>query len=100
MHRPPATSGEVAVWNLGHRSGKSFLRHRTLPFSASRQDRVPQTPSVTTFPSATVGELRGPPCTAASGPLTAGAPYLSCHSSLPVAAFRQRITSLLPSRAN
>src|SRR5262249_38071638 len=56
-----------------------------LPSGASRQNGVPRTLSVTTFPSATAGELPGPACPEA-GPVTPCASYLSCQSSFPVAA--------------
>src|SRR5262249_28277807 len=58
---------------------------------------MPRTPSVTTFPSATVGELRGPGKEPAA-PVAAPVSYLSCQISLPSPAFRQRTTSLSPSR--
>src|SRR3954469_13762804 len=60
---------------------------------------MPRTPRVTTFPSATAGELRGPENPRA-GPSAPPVAYLSCQTSLPVAASRQRTTSLPPSRVN
>src|SRR5579871_4142543 len=98
MHRPSVMIGELDVWNRGREPLKSFLRHNTLPEPASRQESVPCTPSVTTLPSATAGELRGP-TKPRSGPLTPAASYLSCQSSLPVPASRQRRISLLSWRA-
>src|SRR5262245_13210757 len=90
--RPSTTSGELDVKNDGQ-ALKSSLRRSTFPVAASRQDRVPRTPSVTTLPSATVGELRGPG-KLLDGPVAPCASYLSCQSSFPVAASRQRRTSL------
>src|SRR5689334_9817038 len=97
MHSPSSAMGDIAVWKRGQEPEKSSLRHNTLPLPASRQETVPQTPRVRTFPSETAGELRGPPCFE-SGPLTAGAAYLSFQISFPVAASRQRVTSSLSSR--
>ena len=51
--------GELAVKKRGQAENSSF-RQRSLPEAASRQERVPRTPRVTTLPSATAGELRGP----------------------------------------
>src|SRR5205823_5137761 len=93
--------GELAAENRGKAPLKSSLRHTTLPVAASRQDRVPRAPRVTTLPSATAGELRGPansPPRPAAIPVTPAASYFSCHSSLPVAVSRQRVTSFPPSR--
>src|SRR5262247_1921874 len=73
------------------------LRHSFLPL-ASRQERTPRTPSVTTFPSATVGEHLGPWGPRAAALSTSPDSYLSCHSSLPPAASRQRMISLPPCR--
>ena len=70
MQRPPVTMGEEAVKNLGQAPEKSSLRQSILPFAASTQERTPPTPIVTTLPSATAGELRGPLCGVA-GPDTA-----------------------------
>src|SRR5262245_6807264 len=97
MHRPPSIMGELDVWNWGNAPGKSSLRHNTLPLEASKQERTPLTPSVTTFPSATVGELLGP----GKVPSAVGRKFwafLSCQSSLPLAASRQRRISSLLSR--
>src|SRR5262245_2055925 len=88
--------GEHDVEKLGSEPLKSSLRHTTLPVAASRQDRVPRAPSVTTLPSATAGELLGPEnslARPAAIPVTAGASCLSCQSSFPSAAPRQRRTS-------
>src|SRR5690348_6219857 len=96
MHIPSATSGDIAVWNRGTSSEKSLVdsfRQTTLPLWASRQESTPPTPKVTTFPSATVGELRGPGC-ALSGPETCTAGYLSCQMIFPLFASRQEVTSL------
>src|ERR1700722_2632840 len=96
MHRPLTTIGEHEVKNRGNVSSESVLRQRTFPVAASRHERVPRTPSVTTLPSATVGELRGPGNREAA-PEAALAAYLSDHCSLPVLASRQAMTSS-PSR--
>src|SRR5580700_8727873 len=92
MQRPSTTIGEQEVKNRGRLSSASVLRQSFFPLAVSRQDRVPRTPNVTTLPSATVGELRGPGNWDAGpeAPLTA---YLSVHSSLPVVASRQQATS-------
>src|SRR6185503_7147254 len=97
MQSPPTMIGEDEVKNLGQAPEKSSLRQSTLPVAASRQESVPRTPSVTTLPSATVGELRGPACPEA-GPVAPCAAYLSLQTSLPVAASRQRVTSSPPCR--
>src|SRR5208282_1088244 len=86
-HRPLTMIGDIAVKNLG-RPGKSFLRQITLPVAASRQDRSPLTPSVTTLPSPTAGELRGPGCDPGPPPVGALAGYLSTQICFPVAASR------------
>src|SRR5437763_1618286 len=91
MQRPSATSGEEAVKNLGQPLISS-LRQSTLPSAASRQERTPRMPSVTTFPLATVGEARGPENPEA-GPVAPRASYLSFQSSLPDEASRQRVIS-------
>src|SRR5438876_649806 len=98
MQRPSTTIGELDVKNIGQKPWKSSLRHSLLPLAVSRQETVPRTPSVTTLPSATVGELRGPACGPPAGPVAGCASYLSCHNSFPVAASRQRMTSSPPSR--
>src|SRR6516165_7828310 len=98
MQRPSTTIGELAAKNLGQPL-KSSLRHNTLPVAASRQETIPRTPSVTTFPSATVGELLGPENPDA-GPAAPCDSYLSCQTSFPVAASRQRVISLPSCRAN
>src|SRR5262245_5414240 len=54
---------------------------------------MPRTPSVTTLPSATVGELRGPENPLA-GPVAPPVSYSSFQSSLPVFASSARTTSL------
>src|SRR5579859_2152153 len=97
MHKPSSTIGDIAVWNRGQAPEKSSLRQSILPLAASRQETVPQTPKVRTLPPVTAGELRGPPCPE-SGPLTAGAVYLSFQISLPVAASRHRVVSSPSSR--
>ena len=62
--------------NRGTAFAMSSFRHNFLPVAASKQERVPRTPNVTTFPSATVGELRDPGnCEAA--PVAPSAAYLS-----------------------
>src|SRR5947209_14615952 len=78
------TIGELDTKNIGGSPRLSF-RHTFDPLAASRQDRVLSTPRVTTLPSATVGELRGPGYWRAP-PVGISAGYLSCHCSLPVAA--------------
>ena len=72
MHKPSAMTGDIAVKNWGTLFDKFSLRHITLPVPASRHERTPPTPSVTTFPSATAGELLGPGCLPA-GPVGAWA---------------------------
>src|SRR5262245_45611967 len=99
MQRPLTTMGEHDVKNWGAVPLKSSLRQRTLPVAASRHESVPRTPSRMTLPSTTVGELRGPE-KYADGPLAPCDSYLSCHTSLPVIASRQRVISLPPCRAN
>src|SRR5258708_3425748 len=98
-HNPSDTSGDDEVKNRGTAPGKSSLRQSTFPDSASTHERTPPTPSVTTLPSATVGEHRGPEKLEA-GPLAPRASYFSCQSSLPVAASRQRRISLPSWREN
>ena len=111
--RAPRSSGRDIFEALGHRSrttddtaGLATFAPVTntplpapLPQHEQMQESIPRTPRVTTFPSATVGELRGPekPC---AGPLAPSDSYLSCQSSLPVAASRQRVISLASSREN
>ena len=56
MQSSPTTSGEHDVQNLGVAS-EIVLRHNSSPLAASWQERTPRTPSVTTFPWATVGEV-------------------------------------------
>src|SRR5215207_1362414 len=73
------------------------LRQTTLPLLASRQERTPRTPSVQTLPPATAGVLRGPGCFAA-GPAAGCVAYMSFHTSLPLVASRQRMTSSPPCR--
>lgn len=98
MHRPSTTIGEHEVKNRGNFSSASDLRQTTFPVAASRHESVPRTPSVTTLPSATVGELRGPGKREAA-PEAGLAAYLSDHCSLPVLASRQAMTSSSPRRA-
>src|SRR5437773_11496180 len=91
MTIPSMTSGELDGKKFGH-DLKSSFRQSFLPDAASRQETIPRTPTVTTLPSVTVGELRGPenPC---AGPDAPSDSYLSCQTSLPSAALRQRSTS-------
>src|SRR5690349_14343509 len=98
MARLPTTIGELDGWKFGY-AWKSSLRHNFCPVAASRQEIIPRTPSVTTFPLATAGELRGPenPC---AGPLAPRDSYFSDHSSLPSATLRQRVISLPSCREN
>src|SRR5262245_50734079 len=92
MQRPSIRSGEHEVENRGALPVLSF-RHTTAPFSASRQESTPCTPSATTLPPATAGDDRaaGKP---AAGPRAVWVAYSFFHISLPVAASRQRMTSL------
>ena len=92
MHIPSTTIGDIAVKNWGTTLGNGSLRHTSFPLAASRHDTTPATPSVTTLPSATTGELLGPGCREA-GPPTACAAYLLTQSSFPLAASRHRVTS-------
>src|SRR6516162_4171013 len=92
MHKPLATMGELAVKNWGQ-ARKSSRRQRFLPVEASKHDNVPRTPSVTTLPSATVGELRGPACGPPAGDVAGCTSYLFCQITLPELASRQRMTS-------
>src|SRR5262245_12860300 len=88
-HRRSTTSGEHDAKKRGPEPLKSSLRHTTLPVAASTQESVSCTPSVTTLPSATVGELRGPTNSLLNpepGRVGAFAAYLSCQSSFPSAA--------------
>src|SRR6516162_9100956 len=99
MHLPSAMIGEADVKNLGQ--DLVSLRQTTLPLAASRQETTPPTPRVQTFPSATVGVLRGPGCppaTLRAAPVTGSALYLSCQTSLPSAALRHSVTSSSPCR--
>src|SRR5260221_4829286 len=89
--------GELDGWNLGQ-AWNSSLRQSFFPVEASRHESMPRTPSVTTLPFATAGELRGPEKLAAGGSAPSDS-YLSCQSSLPVLASRQRMTSLPSCRA-
>ena len=59
MHSPSTTIGEHEVKNRGNFLVGIGLRHRTFPLAASRHESVPRTPSVMTFPSATVGDRGG-----------------------------------------
>src|SRR5262245_5208072 len=90
---PSTTIGELDVKNDGHDPLKSSLRHSFLPFLASRQESMPRTPNVTTLPSATTGEARGPGNPWAA-PVAGSAAYSSFHTSSPLLAFRHRVTSL------
>src|SRR6516164_9095969 len=98
MQRPSTMIGEHDAKKRGNVPRKSFLRHNSFPVAASRQERVPRTPSVTILPSATAGEPLGPENPEA-GPVAPPASYFSCQSSFPVAASRQRVTSFPPWRA-
>src|SRR5215469_13673648 len=94
MQRPAVMIGEQEGEKRGKEPSKPFLRHNIFPLAASRQERVPCTPRVMTLPSATAGELRGP-VNCRAGPVTPlGSSYLSCQSSFPPAASRQRSISL------
>ncbi len=85
--------GELDVKKRGTEPRKSSLRQIFLPVEASRQERIPRTPSVTTLPSATAAEARGP--TNPPGSVEPWVSYFSVQISLPVAASRQRTISLL-----
>src|SRR5262245_20573447 len=89
--------GEQEVWNRG--KDLVSTRQTFSPVSALRHESVPLTPKVTTLPSATAGEARGPG-KPPSGPPLKSTGCVSFQSSLPVSAFRQRVTSAPPSRAN
>src|SRR5262245_51742123 len=89
---PSATMGDDETKKRGREPLKSSLRQSTVPLEASRQDSTPRTPSVTTLPSETAGELRGPEKRSA-GPAAPRESYLSFQISLPVAASRQRVIS-------
>src|SRR5262245_21031172 len=97
-HSPSTSSGEHDVEKPGGLPVFSF-RHRTVPLAASRQESVPCTPSVTTLPPATAGDERAPGKPLA-GPPAGRVAYSSFQISLPVAASRQRITSLPLSYVN
>src|SRR5436309_15891024 len=92
MQTPLAINGEEEVKNLGQ-PRISSLRQIFLPLAASRHESAPRIPRVTTFPSATAGELLGPEKLEAA-PCAPCVSYLSCHSSLPAAASRHRKISL------
>ena len=66
MHIPSAIMGDIAVKNIGTTAGNGSLCQTTFPEPASRQVRMPPTPSLTIFPSATAGVLLGPECLAAA----------------------------------
>ena len=83
MHIPSVISGDVPVKNCGIALvGFSFL-HRSFPVPASKHDRIPETPKVTSLPFKTAGVLLGPGCADAEGPVTAIAAYVLFHNSLP-----------------
>ena len=52
--------------------GFSFLQIN-LPFAASTHERMPEAPNATTLPFEIAGELLGPGCWEADGPVTATA---------------------------
>src|SRR3954469_6995490 len=91
MTRPLTMSGELEGKKRGQ-ALKSSLRQSILPLAASRQVTTPRTPTVTTLPCATAGELRGPEKLWAA-PEAPRDWYLSRQISLPSAAFRQRVIS-------
>src|SRR3954468_15331137 len=102
MAIPSTMSGDVDVLNCGYAACNSFvksLRHNTLPLAASRQETVAPSSSVTTFPSATAGDDRGPECCAAIRLTVTSVEYLSSHTGLPVATSRHWVTSSFPRRA-
>jgi hypothetical protein len=82
---------------MGTEPLKSSFRHNFFPV-ASKQERIPCAPSVTTLPSATVGELLGPWNPESPPPRMAGDSYFSCQTSLPSEVLRQRMTSSPPCR--
>src|SRR4051794_5682941 len=98
MQSPFAIRGEDEVKKFGQ-PRMSSLRQSFLPLVASRQEITPRTPTVTTLPSATVGELLGPEKLAA-GPCAPWLSYFSCQSSLPVPASRHRRISFPSWREN
>jgi hypothetical protein len=91
--------GELATKNCGCEPNSSF-RQIFFPLAASRHDSIPRTPSVTTFPSATAGEARGPENCAAGEFPSACTSYFSAQISFPVAASRHRVTSCPSCREN
>src|SRR4051812_31902360 len=93
MTSPSAMIGELEVKKRGTEPRKSSLRQIFLPEEASRQERIPRTPRVTILPSATAAELRGP--TNLPGSVEPWVSYFSVQISLPVAASRQRVISVL-----
>src|SRR6185503_10604685 len=99
MQSPSTTRGEEEVKNCGQAPAKSSFRHSFFPEAASVQESVPRTPRVTTFPSVTVGEERGPACPEA-GPVAPWASYLSCQISFPEATSSALKTSFPSCRVN
>src|SRR5262245_53640784 len=91
MTRPSTIIGELDGKKPGH-ALKSSLRQIFLPSAAPRQEIIPRTPMVTTFPPVTAGELRGPENPPA-GPLAPSDSYFSDQSSLPSSTLRQRVIS-------
>ena len=89
--------GELAAKNCGTVFGNGSFRHTTLPSAAFRHETTPPTPTVTTLPSATAGDPRGPGCRDAA-PVTAWAGFLSVQRTLPSAAERHWVTSSSPCR--
>src|SRR5262249_22764181 len=88
---PSTMMGEVAVLKFGQAEPRSLaksLRHSTLPSSALRQEIVAPSSRVTTFPSATAGDERGPLCPEAGPPTVTEFEYLSVQIGLPSAAAR------------
>src|SRR5947209_1693782 len=93
---PSMTIGEQETKNVGGSPRLSF-RQTFEPVAASQHARVLSTPNVTTLPSMTVGELRGPAKPRAP-PDGIRAGYFSCQTCLPLAASRQRMISSPPWR--
>src|SRR5258706_6345063 len=88
--------GELEVKNRGYDERKSSLRHIFCPVAASTQESIPRTPSVTTFPSATAADARGP--AKPPGSVEPCVSYFSAQSSFPLAASRHRTISLFSCR--
>src|SRR5262245_2420160 len=96
MQRPSTIKGEEEAKN-GGQDRKSYLLNNFLPVAASKHESCRRARCVTTLPSATAGELRGPK--KRPGSVEGSAAYVSCQISFPVAASRHRMPSPFSSRA-